>query len=191
LTYPPELEMKEQDFETVPLQLWYRWGTPAYWSIVPRCSMFYLFEFVWKICSLIQQILSHCFYDWKLCEWYLLSECPHHFWTYTSNVKTVVNSVLKIMINGITYLQYTSFSCIWCLHLAIDSLSLWKFIVYYRLCRLFFDKILVSEYKLSKRSNKANLFWTYTSNVKTVVNSVLKIMINGITYLQYTSFSCI
>jgi hypothetical protein len=35
-----------------------------------------------------------------------------------------------------------------------------KSIVYYRLCwdRIFFDKILVSEYKLFKRSNKANLF---------------------------------
>jgi hypothetical protein len=35
-----------------------------------------------------------------------------------------------------------------------------KSIVYYRLCRdrMFFDKILVSEYKPFKRSNKANLF---------------------------------
>jgi hypothetical protein len=85
---------------------------------------------------------------------------PHHFWTYTSNLTTVVNSVLKFMISGTTsiYLyvklkalaswfflsftsfwrnsdsyeyknksamqQYTSFSCIWCLHLAIDSI--WK-----------------------------------------------------------------
>ena len=27
---------------------------------------------------------------------------PHHFWTYTSNLTTVVKSVLKIMINGTT-----------------------------------------------------------------------------------------
>ena len=27
---------------------------------------------------------------------------PHHFWTYTSNLTTVVNSVLKFMINGRT-----------------------------------------------------------------------------------------
>jgi hypothetical protein len=35
--------------------------------------------------------------------------------------------------------------------------TLWKSIVYYRLCRdrIFFDKILVSEYKLLKWSNKA------------------------------------
>ena len=26
-------------------QICYRWGTPAYWSLVPRSSMFYLFEF--------------------------------------------------------------------------------------------------------------------------------------------------
>ena len=47
----------------------------------------------------------------------------------------------------------------------LTSLSLyifiiWKCIVYNRFCRdgIYFDKILVSEYKLFKRSNKANLF---------------------------------
>ena len=65
--------------ETVSLQriqICYRWGTPAYWSLVPRSSMFYLFEFclknMWN-CSLRQQILSHSFYDWKLYELFLLS----------------------------------------------------------------------------------------------------------------------
>jgi hypothetical protein len=57
-------------------QICYRWGTPAYWSLVPRGSMYYLFEFwlknMWN-CSLIQQIWSHRFYDWKLCEWFLFS----------------------------------------------------------------------------------------------------------------------
>ena len=28
--------------------------------------------------------------------------CPHHFWTYTSNLTTVVNSVLKFMISETT-----------------------------------------------------------------------------------------
>jgi hypothetical protein len=61
---------------------------------------------------------------------------PHHFWTYTLNLTTVINSVLKFMIN------------------------VWKCIVYHRLCKdgIYFDKILVSEYKPFKRSNKANLF---------------------------------
>jgi hypothetical protein len=65
--------------ETVSLQrrqICYRWGTPAYWSLVPGSSMFYLFEFclknMWN-CSLTQQILSHSFYDWKLCELFLLN----------------------------------------------------------------------------------------------------------------------
>jgi hypothetical protein len=64
--------------ETVSLQrrrICYRWGSPAYWSLIPRSSMFYLFEFclknMWN-CSLTQQILSHSFYDWKLCELFLL-----------------------------------------------------------------------------------------------------------------------
>jgi hypothetical protein len=65
--------------ETVSLQrrqICYRWGTPAYWSLVPRSSMIYFFEFCLKnmwICSLTQQILNHSFYDWKLCELFLLS----------------------------------------------------------------------------------------------------------------------
>jgi hypothetical protein len=53
--------------ETVSFQrrhICYRWGTPAYWSLVPRSSMFYLFEYclknMWN-CSLIQQILSHSY----------------------------------------------------------------------------------------------------------------------------------
>jgi hypothetical protein len=53
-------------------QICYQW-TPAYWSLVPRSSMFYFFEFclknMWN-CSLIQQILSHRFYDkalWMVC----------------------------------------------------------------------------------------------------------------------------
>jgi hypothetical protein len=111
---------------------------------------------------------------------------------------------------------------VWVRHLNIHHLSLttdtassyiftiWKCIVYHRLCRdgIYFDKILVSEYKPFKRSNKANLFialvenffhwyilqswklkkpqiqlrpyhfWTYTSNLTTVIKSVLKFMIN-------------
>jgi hypothetical protein len=46
-------------------QICCRWGTPAYWSLVPGSSMFYRFEFclknMWN-CSLSQQILSHSFY---------------------------------------------------------------------------------------------------------------------------------
>jgi hypothetical protein len=37
--------------ETVSLQrrqICYQWGTPAYWSLVPRSGMFYLFEFCLK-----------------------------------------------------------------------------------------------------------------------------------------------
>ena len=40
--------------------------------------------------------------------WYILKRPPiqlrpHHFWTYTSNLTTVVNSVLKFMISGTTF----------------------------------------------------------------------------------------
>jgi hypothetical protein len=66
----------ERSWFKVRRQICYRWGTPAYWSLVPRSSMFYLFEFclrnMWN-CSLTQQILSHSFYDRKLYKLFLLS----------------------------------------------------------------------------------------------------------------------
>jgi hypothetical protein len=44
--------------------------------------------------------------------------------------------------------------------LSLYIFTIWKSIVYNLFCRdgIDFDKILVSEYKLFKRSNKANLF---------------------------------
>jgi hypothetical protein len=64
--------------------------------------------------------------------------------------------------------------------ICVDTLSLyiftiWKSIVYNLFCRdgIYCDKILVSKYKLFKRSN--------TSNLTTVAKSVLKFMINGTT----------
>jgi hypothetical protein len=44
--------------------------------------------------------------------------------------------------------------------LEVKEFTIWKSIVYNLFCRdgIYFDKILVSEYKLFKRSNKANLF---------------------------------
>ena len=44
--------------------------------------------------------------------------------------------------------------------LSLYIFTIWKSIVYNLLCRdgIYFDKILVSEYKLFKRSNKAKLF---------------------------------
>jgi hypothetical protein len=45
------------------------------------------------------------------------------------------------------------------LSLSLYIFTIWKCIAYNRFCRdgIYFDKILVSEYKLFKRSNKANL----------------------------------
>jgi hypothetical protein len=44
--------------------------------------------------------------------------------------------------------------------LSLYIFTIWQCIAYNRFCRngIYFDKILVSEYKLFKRSNKANLF---------------------------------
>jgi hypothetical protein len=52
--------------------------------------------------------------------------------------------------------------------LSLYIFTIWKSIVYYRLCRhgIYFDKILVSEYKLFKRSNKT---WKcYVVHVSTI-----------------------
>jgi ABC-type proline/glycine betaine transport system permease subunit len=47
------------------------------------------------------------FFHWYILQSWKLKRpqiqlCPHHFWTYTSNLTTVVKSVLKSMINGTT-----------------------------------------------------------------------------------------
>jgi hypothetical protein len=51
--------------------------------------------------------------------------------------------------------------------LSLYIFTIWKSIVHHRLCRerIYFDKILVSEYKLFKRSNKANLFMSQMSKI--------------------------
>ena len=50
--------------------------------------------------------LQNFFHRYILQSWKLkrpqLQLRPHHIWTYTSNLTTVVNSVLKFMINGMT-----------------------------------------------------------------------------------------
>ena len=46
-------------------------------------------------------ILWYSILSWKL-KRPQIQLCPHHFWTYTSNLTTVVNSVLKLTINGTT-----------------------------------------------------------------------------------------
>jgi hypothetical protein len=50
--------------------------------------------------------LQNFFYWYILQSWKLkrplIQLRPHHFWTYTSNLTTVVNSVLKFMITGTT-----------------------------------------------------------------------------------------
>ena len=54
--------------------------------------------------------------------------------------------------------------------LSLYIFTIWKCIVYHRLCR---DKIMVSEYKLFKRSNKTNLFnwaiWIWIVNLALLI----------------------
>jgi hypothetical protein len=75
-SYPMVCRRSAETLSLQRRQIYYRWGTPAYWSLVPRSSMFYLFKIclknMWN-CSLTQHILSHSFYNWKLCELFLLS----------------------------------------------------------------------------------------------------------------------
>jgi hypothetical protein len=47
----PQIQLRPHHFWTNTSNL--RWGTPAYWSLVPRCSMSYLLNFVWNICRIV------------------------------------------------------------------------------------------------------------------------------------------
>jgi hypothetical protein len=54
--------------------------------------------------------------------WYRSMLRPHHFWTYTSNLTTVVNSVLKFMINGHTLITKYFWHFCWLPYLYTFSL---------------------------------------------------------------------
>ena len=71
------------------------------------------FNFTYRnICILMTFYLSIILDLQNFFHWYILQSWklkkppiqlrPHHFWTYTSNLTTVVNSVLKFMISGTT-----------------------------------------------------------------------------------------
>ena len=60
-----------------------------------------------KTCYSEEQVISMLEFHWYILQSWKLKRPqiqlrPHHFWTYTSNLTTVVNSVLKFMINGTT-----------------------------------------------------------------------------------------
>jgi hypothetical protein len=62
--------------------------------------------------------------------------------------------------------------------LSLYIFTIWKCVAYNRFCRdrIYFDKILVSEYKLFKRSNKANLFDIYFTEYGTALTTILPIL---------------
>jgi hypothetical protein len=100
--------------------------------------IWYIAAHVWKIYDFkieVVPLIINFSTEYILQSWKLkrppIQLRPHHFWTYTSNLTTVVNSVLKFMIS--------------------ETTSIFRDGIY-------FDKILISKYKLFKRSNKANLF---------------------------------
>jgi hypothetical protein len=76
--------------------------------------------------------------------------------------------------------------------------TIWKSIAYYRLCRdgIYFDKILVSEYKFLKRSNKANLFIALVKmykdkEVNKNVKNIFLWMCDVKVFLTFTSLSLV
>ena len=75
-------------------------------------------------------------------------------------VKTVPYSVNVNVKNTFTsHIDKKIFLTFFLTSLSLYIFTIWKCIVYNRFCRdgIYFDKILASEYKLFKRSNKANL----------------------------------
>ena len=59
------------------------------------------FNFTYIILDLQNSFHWYILQSWKLKKPPIQLR-PHHFWTYTSNLTTVVNSVLKFMISGTT-----------------------------------------------------------------------------------------
>ena len=92
-----------------------------YWSIVWILAMAANFSYFGPLIShtgiLMTFYLSIILDLQNFFHWYILQSWkltrppiqlrPHHFWTYTSNLTTVVNSVLKFMINGTTSIFQT------------------------------------------------------------------------------------
>jgi hypothetical protein len=114
---------------------------------------------------------------------------PHHFWTYTSNLTTVVKSVLKFMINETKALAswiFLSFTSFW------RNSDSYEYKNKSARRRAQFVPIgmpttyhwyILQSWKLKRPpiQLRPHHFWTCTSNLTTVVNSVLKFMINGMT----------
>jgi hypothetical protein len=76
-------------------------------------------------------------------------------------VKTVPYSVnVNVKSTFRSHIDKQIFLTFFLTSLSLCIFTIWKCIAYNRFCRdgIYFDKILVSEYKLSKRSNKVNLF---------------------------------
>jgi hypothetical protein len=82
-----------------------------------------------------------------------------HIAFYTYNVLLPRNCCIKFVFLFYLRTLFCHFSHRFTKKFSLYIFTIWKSIVYYRLCRdgIYFDKILVSEYKLFKRSNKANL----------------------------------
>jgi hypothetical protein len=127
-------------------------------------------------CAAIYQFLLHMVFtshSWFIMQgpvaiilisWNVIFIWETGYWTRAMK-RFALFDLLKSLYSFLTFLLTS---------LSLYIFTIWKCIVYHRLCRdgIYFDKILVSEYKLFKRSNKANL---------SVVNSVLKFRINGTT----------
>jgi hypothetical protein len=78
----------------------------------------------------------------------LKSDSTHHFFRNACTKSGSLRFSVFRLLSWLPYLYYI--------------FTIWKCIVYYRLCRdgIYFDKILVSKYKLFKRSNKAIFFYS-------------------------------
>jgi hypothetical protein len=88
---------------------WISWSHPFESCMVTTMTWLTVMEY---LCHKVPLVIKHRFFcNSRLVTGFvirltqhvpLVFEGPHHFWTYTSNLTTVVNSVLKFMISGTT-----------------------------------------------------------------------------------------
>ena len=106
-------------------QICYRWGTPAYWSLVTRSSMFYLYEFCLKKVKVNRWLLYYCFGKMEKHQAIVFS-CwyePRSF-TNTRNNSSMISIICpKLHMSQVTYIG--NFNMVLCIHAVNEWRHIW------------------------------------------------------------------
>jgi hypothetical protein len=111
----------------------------------------YNYEFWLSLCKIVRSSVI------LLLPLFLMNYYSHKIWAFDSQINDFFVNVKNIFTSHIDNKIFLTF---FLTSLSLYIFTIWKCIAYNRFCRdgIYFNKILVSEYKLFKRSKKANLF---------------------------------